>query len=298
MKDEKVVVPKFVLHVGRHKTGTTSVQHFLALNEDLLSKKYGILYPRIGRHKRNNNHHSFFLPFITTGKPIDPTDVSLMMEEAVARRCHTVLLSSEVLSRPNLSDDQLQAIRAVFSGYEVEVIMSLRRQDDFQESRYAERVKKGLIGFSETIEDIEAESLDYYGFVGRYAAIFGREAITITSYDRDKREGLLVRFLSILGIPSFDGFQTRKQSLNARYSWRYIEFIRRVNRYKLGRFIVTQKAFRVVGSRLSTYLSKWFPRFMNQPKPISAEEKKALFAEYKASNERLENEYLNGERLF
>jgi len=36
------------IHIGLHKTGTTSIQNFLTLNENILSKK-GYLYPATGR---------------------------------------------------------------------------------------------------------------------------------------------------------------------------------------------------------------------------------------------------------
>ena len=36
---------KVVLHIGRHKTGTTSIQKFLHANSDEL-KSYGLYYPK------------------------------------------------------------------------------------------------------------------------------------------------------------------------------------------------------------------------------------------------------------
>ena len=49
---------KFILHVGTHKTGTTSIQKYCRKNEDVL-KEESILYPNfdvIGKPKRYAHH--------------------------------------------------------------------------------------------------------------------------------------------------------------------------------------------------------------------------------------------------
>ena len=51
---------EIIIHIGRHKTGTTSIQHFLVLNEELLLNQYGIYYPEIGRCPLFKYHHPLF----------------------------------------------------------------------------------------------------------------------------------------------------------------------------------------------------------------------------------------------
>ena len=49
-------VPRIVLHIGRQKTGTTSIQRFLAANEQVLADA-GILYPKTGRLEGGHSAH-------------------------------------------------------------------------------------------------------------------------------------------------------------------------------------------------------------------------------------------------
>src|SRR5262245_9279802 len=42
----------FILHIGRHKAGSSSIQNFLALNAKKL-QRLGVLYPEIGRTKKH-----------------------------------------------------------------------------------------------------------------------------------------------------------------------------------------------------------------------------------------------------
>ena len=51
----KVNLKRVILHIGRHKSGTSSIQHCLNRNVDLLSAA-GILYPKHGRGGRVAHH--------------------------------------------------------------------------------------------------------------------------------------------------------------------------------------------------------------------------------------------------
>jgi len=45
---------EIVLHIGTPKTGTTSIQHALSTNEDLLADK-NITFIKTGRHRASHN---------------------------------------------------------------------------------------------------------------------------------------------------------------------------------------------------------------------------------------------------
>jgi hypothetical protein len=195
--------------------------------------------------------------------------------------------------RPKLSEDQLKAIREAFTGHELKIIIYFRRQDSFIESRYAERVARGLLAAPETISDIEQNSLDYYQFVERYKLAFGKEALIIRSYDKD-RSSLFDSFLSILNIRLSDSFEIPRDFLNTRDSWRYIELIRQFNRLKRGRRLVANRYIRNLAKRISGR----FPEFMDKPRTLSEKQRREILATYQSSNERLAHEYLNEKSLF
>jgi len=90
-----------ILHIGRHKSGTSSLQHFLAGNRDWLSQK-GILYPHAGCNNRIA-HHELALQCnsrLSDGSGIDGILAGLKAE--LAPHHERILLSSEAFQ--NLTD--------------------------------------------------------------------------------------------------------------------------------------------------------------------------------------------------
>ena len=55
-----MVKPDLILHIGMPKTGTTTIQHFLRINYDILLQG-GVLYPQSGR--TYEAHHQFAAAF-------------------------------------------------------------------------------------------------------------------------------------------------------------------------------------------------------------------------------------------
>ncbi|NMH59044.1 hypothetical protein [Alteromonas ponticola] len=294
MEQKNQHLPQIILHIGRHKTGTTSIQSFLALNDERLASEYGIYYPEIGRDPRFPYHHPLFMPIVEENRAVDPLHVKAICNEAIKRGCDTILLSSEMLSRSGLSDHQLKLMRDSFPGHEVKLILYFRRQDLFIESRYSEQVKRGLLAAPDTISDIERTSLNYFQFANRYQAVFGKDALIIRSFDKDKAEGLIASFLSIMNVPLTKTFRLPAKTLNTRYPWRYIEVIRRINNVKYARSLVINRYSRFVISKLSS----WFPKFMDEPKPLTPEQRNQILEDYQNSNQQLSREYLNEKSLF
>ena len=71
---------RLFLHIGRHKTGTTSLQNFFSEKKELLSER-GILYPETGRVTAHGTldraHHTFSQ--VTRFKPM--AEVKTMLAE-------------------------------------------------------------------------------------------------------------------------------------------------------------------------------------------------------------------------
>ena len=134
---------KLVLHIGRHKTGTSSIQQFLASNTSLLSK-YNFLYPgstraRIAHHEFGNNFRNNF-----TRTPEQVTealnrDVATAMQAEVAGTDQNILISSESLqnARPDLI---AQCFSGSFGEKDIVVSVYIRNQIDYLASAYAQKV--------------------------------------------------------------------------------------------------------------------------------------------------------------
>lgn len=105
---------KLILHIGRPKTGTSTLQATLSGRARLL-REAGYLYPRIG-HVTHHKHITFLLPCLAPSpkhEGMPPEDLRSRGEAGLGdvkrqidrHRPHTVILSSEYLFRPMTGAD-------------------------------------------------------------------------------------------------------------------------------------------------------------------------------------------------
>ncbi len=131
---------RLVLHIGTHKTGTTLVQNLLRDNADRLAQ-CGLIYPVLGRH---SGHHGLLTDWIAL-----PPAYTLPLGgrgtlEALARQWRdtdrTLVLSSEEFSRAGGRGGHVDyaELTAIFGGYDIRVICTLRAQWQFLQSVYLE----------------------------------------------------------------------------------------------------------------------------------------------------------------
>jgi hypothetical protein len=284
---------KLILHVGRHKTGTTSLQRFLSLNDRLLLEKHSILYAATGRS--NNYHHPVFRSLFEKGNYLDQRLISELKKEFDESNADTLLLSSEMLSRPGVSREKLQIIKSAFQDFSIDVIIYLRRQDDFLESAYAERVKQGICSFPQDIHSLdEILALDYYEFIKRYTSVFGEGNVGVRVFSKSRNFRIFQDFLGSIGCEWNQAMALPQKSLNIRYSWMQIETMRFANANPLTRKLAQS----MIVARTFKTLSSWIPGVMDSLKPLTEEDKKEIIQRYSESNDRIAREYLGREHLF
>ena len=137
---------KLILHVGTHKTGTTSAQDTLALNRALL-KRHGLIFPEIGK---TNGQHGLVTDWIELPEKYhhstSATDAWKMLAKEHGKSDRTVLISTEELSRgdPKTRVDMVR-LRELCSAFdEVRIICFLRNQAAFIQSIYLQVVGSGV----------------------------------------------------------------------------------------------------------------------------------------------------------
>jgi hypothetical protein len=282
-----------LLHIGRHSTGTTALQQFLALNAELLLREAGILYPMAGRDTIKHYHHLVFRDVLDKKRHIDPQLLATIFAEARNSNARKILLSSETLSRPGFTESKIKLVKESFDGNDLRMIIYLRRQDDFLQSRYAAMVRRGDLTAPMTIHDIRP-SLDYYNFLGRYEKVLGIDAMTVRIYDDAVRTNLFDDFLGVLGVRDTRKFVVPGAWTNRRLPWRYVALLRLANRHRWQRKIVGHRRMQ----QLARWLSNHFPDFMDAPKPLGLAERSALLERYESRNAKVAKRYLQRERLF
>ncbi|MDN5788266.1 hypothetical protein [Pseudorhodobacter sp.] len=133
--------PRLVLHVGTHKTGTTSIQLALRDNRATLLKA-GICYPDPGRDPHPDlPAHNFIYRATLDGPEVMAAERALIWEEFRASRANCLILSEEGLSLPR---DKLQAFFEPWKDvFDISIVCYLRRQDRYAESLYSQYVREG-----------------------------------------------------------------------------------------------------------------------------------------------------------
>lgn len=129
---------KVILHIGTHKTASTSIQNTFWENAPLLQKR-GIIYPRLGDHKP---HHGLVLNETRLPEEyhIDGGSHTALakISDKYAKTDYTVFLSTEEFSRA-LQLKEIGRLREALSAFdEIEVICMLRTQWQFLQSIYLE----------------------------------------------------------------------------------------------------------------------------------------------------------------
>ncbi len=214
------------LHIGTHRTATSSIQAFMVANwETLLAR--GILHPM-----RTGRHHAVFNSIFSGQNSVK--QVSLDLQERARRlpaKIDSILLSDEdVCTRHDLS--QLAEFR---NDFDVKVIFALRRQDLWLESWYLQNIKwqwnKSLSHCTLAEFLARAEEfhwIHYDRLLGHLDQVFGQENVLPYVYEKAQMpDGPVAAFCNRIGLTDLSGMIPAPQ-LNSSYSPSIAEFVRRL----------------------------------------------------------------------
>lgn len=135
---------KVVIHIGTHKTATTTIQDVFAHNAAVL-KRHGVIYPQLSRV---NGHHGLVgswipLPDIYELPKGGPSTLE-WISDVYGKGEHTVFLSSEEFSRGDARRQvDFTEVRRLLSGFDqIEIVCVLRQQWQFIQSIYLQISKE------------------------------------------------------------------------------------------------------------------------------------------------------------
>ncbi len=250
--------PSYILHIGFGKTGTTSIQAFLAKNRDALNT-HGILYPDIifkGQKAGVENHN--ILGRALSGKLSWFNMTAKDHFDCYEKQFHanpelkTILLSAEALAGgiqswdfENEDDywhamhDRMQVLTEPLKDKPVKIIIYLRRQDLWAESVINQHIKnEGLSNYKKIREaheyiDLLHPRLCYDKILDLWARYFGKDNITAIPFEEDKlfKGDVVADFMHYIGIDDLSGFLPlkTKDRQNRRLLRDVFEFKRTLN---------------------------------------------------------------------
>ena len=296
------------VHLGQQKTGSTTLQRFCAINREALGA-HGVAYPLMPfkyRYvtKARNGH---FLIGMTKDKEGNPTPQRQQRRERTAWRLigeafethDAVLLSDERLWDRSANEHPFwESVlqHAEQSGWHVQAIVYLRRQDKLAASWYNQMVEQGGLTGTKPWEQWVAAprdiQLDFHANLQRIARYLGRGNITVRVYDRAELErdggNLYTDFLGCLGLQMCEDFQLPERDHNAvsltpNFQLLLCAINASPHHARVGGDIFRQAAERCSGQPGAT------PRMAM----FSADEARAFMARYEKGNNRIAAEYLH-----
>lgn len=200
---------KVVLHIGTHKTATTTIQDTFHHNSKRLAEA-GFVYPIIADSKITG-HHGLVSAWGSLPNFYRLEEGSRMTFLKLAQKYGdkdvTVFLSSEEFSRGREgSDVDFDEVRHLLSGFdEIEVVCTLRNQWQFLQSIYQEISKTRLPDSPPKVAKTSIETgmwqglwVDYNLLLDRLLKTFDETEITFLDFDaiRNEPDGVIGAFLA------------------------------------------------------------------------------------------------------
>jgi hypothetical protein len=187
-------VPRYLIHVGPHKTGTTYLQHaFTRLRPELAAR--GILYP-LQWGSGEHGHHGLRAALAQPETDALPASFQQFNRSGA----DTILLSSEDFTYA--TDAEVRRLHALMAGQPATVVFYCRRWSELIPSCWRESVKHGSLStLPEYVlaclgNPTNSPIVDFRHILDRFAAVFGQDSIRLVSYNSvlEAGEDLLTHF--------------------------------------------------------------------------------------------------------
>lgn len=284
------LIKKIFLHIGSHKTGTSSIQRFLKVNRKELKENHSICYfdfksSPFKFHRKDDLNQFLWIE-------LEQFNELKKIEE------QSVIISNEDFSWIN-REESIQALSDKLYKYtnEVEIIIYLRRQDALAISHKQQGAKGGQAGIAYGHEPYALPSslssyakyyLDFYSKIQKWAEVFGESNITIRIFEKGQlhNSDAVEDFANVVGIKNLSKF---KISDNVNESLgRVPQLLLHLMRSQPKRFFVNKSRERAF---LIEQMRKLSIEKVDKLLP-SKSEAMEFYEQFKESNKKL-NEWLN-----
>lgn len=196
-----------LLHIGQHKTGTTSIQQFISKNRDFFESQ-GICIPRTGQDPHFGHHHALMRDLRLRGNNLLLNDLT---KELFHKHTSKLLISAEVIKNfivENRYKDLLQNFRSLGIN-NIRVIMYLRNPFHLINASYCEQIKSLAVDGSDIDKYVERYvSRKYQGhyrfFDYDHLIDMTRQpdvTVILRPYNPMVASSVVTDFLATLGLP-------------------------------------------------------------------------------------------------
>ncbi|MGV9452901.1 hypothetical protein [Streptomyces sp. NPDC003635] len=201
-----------LLHIGPHKTGTTSIQGALFAARDVMAG-HGVDFPGTSRHPMSAALAVCARPgMLGNSKPTERHWETLVDQVAATGRRTSVISSEFFADAPD--DETIARIVEDLGGDRVHVLVTLRPLAKIMPSQWQQYVQNGLrMGYESWLEHMlrkppyEKPNPSFWRrhrhdrLVERWVRVVGAERVTVVVVDDRDRGGLMRTFEALLGLP-------------------------------------------------------------------------------------------------
>ncbi|MFH9858231.1 hypothetical protein [Streptomyces sp. NPDC017202] len=201
-----------LLHIGPHKTGTTSIRGALFAARDALPA-YGVEFPATSRHPLQAVLAACARPGMMGDTAPTERHWTRLLRQVHATGPRTSVISSEFFADAP-DDATVRRIVAQLGGDRVHVLVTLRTLARIMPSQWQRYVQNGLrTGYEDWREHMlrkapyEKPTPSFWRrhrhdrLVERWAAAVGADRVTVVVVDDRDRDGLMRTFEELLGLP-------------------------------------------------------------------------------------------------
>lgn len=222
---------KLSVHVGLHKTGTTTIQRTLELNREALHEA-GILYPRASSIRAGG--HLNLVWELTSPWKFEPSlgGLDALVDEVREAQPEHVIVSAESLSGFRRRDDVLEVPRRLAEalGCEPHIVATVRPQFLLLDSLYAQNASTGYADqpYEEwLLTQIAEENVDLEALLGRWFDAYRN--VSLIPVEPSSADPLVETFLRTCGVTKVVDLAPAPRA-NTRTSIRSVEFGRVASR--------------------------------------------------------------------
>ena len=238
---------RLFLHIGRFKTGTSSIQRTLFKNrEQLLASDF--YYP-----EHVNNNHVLSFPFLFIDNPQASPEFkkklakykdadelifekrNMWMNEFNCCKCSNFIICAENLSMFNINE--IKKVRLFLENFfdEVKIVVYLRHFSTLIPSEIQQAVKNNYfpVDFNSVVDDYINHRNDiifYKKTIENWSKVFSRENLVVRPYEKDimKNKDVVLDFLQTIGCNP-DKLELEKITANKTMGSNAVAFLSRLN---------------------------------------------------------------------
>ena len=230
-----------LLHIGVHKTGTTTIQDAFAQNRAALPE-LGISYPGTGQAHRliASSAMNRRLGWRPGGSPPPEPKLWHQFVQDAQKFPGITVCSSEFFAES--TSQEAQRIIDRVGKNNVHVVITLRNFAKILPSAWQQILKSGYeFGYIHWLnnvlgsDELEPKSKVFWTrhrhdeVVARWANIVGKERVTVVVVDDNDRESIFRDFEGLTGLPAGTLVKNRSTSLNRSLTLTEAELLRRIN---------------------------------------------------------------------